>query len=33
MNRDLNYEINNIAFDLKYPDGGINCKNYELCKN
>tara|TARA_Y100000389_G_C17232534_1_gene398899 strand:+ start:97 stop:588 length:492 start_codon:yes stop_codon:yes gene_type:complete len=32
MNRDLNYEINNIAFDWQYPDGGIKCKNYEFCE-
>lgn len=35
MNRDLNYEKNNIGFDYKYTeeDGcGIKCKNYELCE-
>lgn len=35
MNRDLNYEKNNIGFDYQYTEadgGGIKCKNYELCK-
>ena len=35
MNRDLNYEKNNIGFDYQYTEedgGGIKCKNYELCE-
>lgn len=35
MERDLEYENNNIAFDFQYTEengGGIKCKNYELCK-
>lgn len=35
MNRDLNYEKNNIGFDEQYTEedgGGIKCKNFELCK-
>jgi len=35
MNRDLNYEENNIGFDEQYTEedgGGIKCKNYKLCK-
>lgn len=34
MERDLDYENNNIGFDHQYPEeggGGIKCKNYELC--
>ena len=35
MERDLEYENNNIAFDWQNTEedgGGIKCKNYELCK-
>jgi len=35
MERDLEYENNNIAFDYQNSEadgGGIKCKNYELCK-
>lgn len=32
MPRDINYEINNIGYDEQYPEGGIKCKNYELCE-
>ncbi len=31
-NRDLQYEEENIGYDSQYPDGGIKCKNYELCE-
>ena len=34
MDRDYNYESNNIAYDRQYPQedgGGIKCKNFELC--
>lgn len=34
MSRDLEYERNNIGYDLQYPieeGGGIKCKNYILC--
>lgn len=31
MKRDFEYEKNNIAYDEQYPEGGIKCKNYELC--
>ena len=34
MERDLEYENNNIAYDWQYTEedgGGIKCKNYELC--
>ncbi len=31
MPRDLEYEKNNIGYDEPYPEGGIKCKNYELC--
>ena len=31
ITKDLNYEKNNIGYDSQYPDGGIKCKNYELC--
>jgi hypothetical protein len=31
MHRDLEYEKNNIGYDYQYPEGGIKCKNYELC--
>lgn len=33
MKRDLEYENNNIGFDWQYPEGGIKCKNYELCES
>lgn len=36
MERDLNYENNNIGFDYQYTEevgGGIKCKNYELCES
>lgn len=29
--RDLQYEQANIGYDYQYPEGGIKCKNYELC--
>ena len=35
MERDFDYENNNIAYDLQYTQedgGGIKCKNYELCE-
>jgi hypothetical protein len=35
MERNLEYENNNIGFDFQYPDvagGGIKCNNYELCE-
>ena len=35
MERDLEYENNNIYFDYQYPEedgGGIKCKNYEVCE-
>lgn len=34
MNRDIEYEKNNIGYDEQYPKeegGGIKCKNYEVC--
>ena len=31
MDRDIEYENNNIAYDYSEEDGGIKCKNYELC--
>jgi hypothetical protein len=33
MERDMDYEKNNIGYDWQYPEegGGIKCKNYELC--
>ena len=32
--RDLQYEQSNIAdYDCHYPEGGIKCKNYELCQH
>ena len=31
--RDIEYENNNIGYDCYYPDGGIKCKNYELCES
>lgn len=30
--RDLQYEQENIEYDEQYPEGGIKCKNYELCE-
>lgn len=35
MERDIEYENNNIGYDYQYPKedgGGIKCKNYELCE-
>jgi len=35
MERDLEYEKNNIGYDHQYTEedgGGIKCNNYELCK-
>lgn len=35
MERDLEYEDNNIAFDCQYIEeegGGIKCKNYKVCE-
>jgi hypothetical protein len=31
--RDLQYEQSNIGYDCQYPEGGIKCKNYELCEH
>ena len=31
--RDLQYERENIGYDEQYPEGGIKCKNYELCES
>ena len=31
--RDLQYEQSNIEYDYQYPEGGIKCKNYDLCEN
>ena len=36
MNKDIDYEINNIAYDeylTEEEGGGIKCKNYDLCKD
>lgn len=33
MPRDLDYETDNVGYDEQYPDGGIKCKNYELCES
>jgi hypothetical protein len=33
MQRDFNYEKNNIAHDIYTNESGIKCKNYELCKD
>ena len=30
--RDLQYEQANIGYNIQYPEGGIKCKNYELCE-
>ena len=35
MDRDFDYENNNIAYDYQYTEidgGGIKCKNYIICK-
>ena len=35
MNRDFDYENNNIAYDWQYTEvdgGGIKCKNYIICE-
>ena len=35
MEKDTEYENNNIGFDRQYPEedgGGIKCKNHELCE-
>jgi hypothetical protein len=29
--RDMDYETNNVGYDCQYPEGGIKCKNYEVC--
>lgn len=31
--RDLQYEQVNIGYDYQYPEGGIKCKNYNLCQS
>jgi hypothetical protein len=31
--RDLQYEQSNIGYDYQYPEGGIKCKNYDLCED
>jgi len=31
--RDLQYEQTNIGYDVQYPEGGIKCKNFELCQS
>lgn len=28
---DKEYEKNNIGYDAQYPEGGIKCRNYEVC--
>jgi hypothetical protein len=33
MSKDSDYENSNIVYDDQYPDGGIKCKNYELCED
>ena len=30
--RDLQYEQINVGYNYEYPEGGIKCKNYELCE-
>jgi hypothetical protein len=30
--RDVHYEQLNIGYNSQYPEGGIKCKNYELCE-
>jgi len=32
MNRDIEYENSNVAYDQQYTEGGIKCKNYIICK-
>ena len=35
MNRDLDYEKNNVSYDFQYTEadgGGIKCKNYIICQ-
>jgi hypothetical protein len=32
MKRDFVYESNNIVYDEQYPEGGIKCKNFEICE-
>ena len=31
--RDLHYEQTNVGYDCQYSEGGIKCKNYELCEH
>ena len=31
MEKDLDYEKNNIGINEQYPNGGIKCKNYMIC--
>jgi hypothetical protein len=31
--RDLQYEQSRIGYDCQYQEGGIKCKNYELCES
>ena len=31
--RDLQYESENKGYDWQYPEGGIKCKNYNLCES
>lgn len=31
MDRDIDYEKNNIGYDEQFPDGCIKCKNYYIC--
>jgi hypothetical protein len=33
MVRDVEYENNNIGYDEQYPEGGIKCKNFEICED
>jgi hypothetical protein len=33
MERDLQYENSNIAYDWQCPEGGIKCKNYIICES
>ena len=28
MERDMEYERDNIGYDWQFPEGGIKCKNY-----
>jgi hypothetical protein len=32
MERDFEYEKNNIGYDCQYANGGIKCKNFEVCE-